>query len=180
MATATQSFPQGTHLGIDSPAKPAIHRVRQILNQVPLSIRRRGNPRLCDLPHNQQANKPQQRLLGASLEFPIHDIEPLQTLNAYRRDLGLKPTKNLISSAIYDYNPTAIANIYDRLSRDHFSASSSVGSLSQPQLDDGPLKFARPVARSSFSDRSSIDSLASTQREGPNDVGSDTQSSATH
>ncbi|KAI1121615.1 hypothetical protein F5Y10DRAFT_288249 [Nemania abortiva] len=47
------------------------------------------------------------------MDIPIHSLAPLRELNAYRQCLGLGPSKNLISSAIYDYDPSVVADYYE-------------------------------------------------------------------
>ncbi|KAI0505259.1 hypothetical protein F5B22DRAFT_651885 [Xylaria bambusicola] len=49
-----------------------------------------------------------------TLQVPITDLNNLSKLNAYRRRLGLGPSKNLMSSAIYDHHPSAVDNYYEQ------------------------------------------------------------------
>ncbi|KAK5624389.1 hypothetical protein RRF57_000105 [Xylaria bambusicola] len=50
----------------------------------------------------------------ATLEIPITDLHHLSKLNSYRHSLGLGPSKNLISSAIYDHDPSAVDSFYQQ------------------------------------------------------------------
>lgn len=74
-----------------------------------------------------------------TIEVPVHDLKPLQVLNAYRRDLGLGPSRNLISSSLFDYDPNAIAEYYERVALSDASRSSSARSSTQRQIETNPF-----------------------------------------
>ncbi|KAI1166906.1 hypothetical protein F5B18DRAFT_676867 [Nemania serpens] len=102
---------------------------------------------------SQQAKKCHQQVReGVTLEVPIHDLKPLQTLNTYRRDLGLGPSRNLISSAIYNYDPTAIAEYYEKLALGDSSSSSSARSSTQREIETNPFGLPGLPIRSLGSD----------------------------
>ncbi|KAI0113943.1 hypothetical protein GGR51DRAFT_504951 [Nemania sp. FL0031] len=132
-------MPQGNHLRMDSLVKPAKPRIVQILKQVPISQeRRKSEAQTRQAQHDQQAKTGQRHMPeGMMVDVPIHSLAPLRELNAYRQCLGLGPSKNLISSAIYNYDPDVVADYYD----------------SHPfpwdRLDTGPLVVTRSPLQTS-------------------------------
>lgn len=48
------------------------------------------------------------------MQVPITDLNPLSNLNKYRRTLGLGPSKNLMSSAVYNEDPSVIYAYYNK------------------------------------------------------------------
>lgn len=74
-----------------------------------------------------------------TIEVPVHDLKPLQMLNAYRRGLGLGPSRNLISSSLFNYDPTAVAECYERLALGDSSRSSSARSSTHQQIEANPF-----------------------------------------
>ncbi|KAI0553591.1 hypothetical protein F4679DRAFT_580318 [Xylaria curta] len=102
-------------------------RTWQILKQWPRGCGK--NQRMCEKTKRYCQQIPQGGALDSptseprnqfAFEVPIRDLEPLQALNAFRRDLGLGRSSNLISSAIYDYDPTTIAECYEKSITDGF------------------------------------------------------------
>ncbi|KAI0199143.1 hypothetical protein F4808DRAFT_462130 [Astrocystis sublimbata] len=104
---------------------------RVILNQLPQGRHDKGTQ--VTTTDNQQQ---------MPLEYPIRDLEPLQVLNAYRRQLGLGPSKNLISSAICNYGPAEIAECYERTMAGDFSAFPPFYAPTSSQQSYGSSSFA--------------------------------------
>ncbi|KAI1203027.1 hypothetical protein F5X97DRAFT_318622 [Nemania serpens] len=118
------------------PTKP---RILHILNQVPLSRAERSRNERMRQRGQQAKDRHQQVREGVTIEVPVHDLKPLQVLNAYRRDLGLGPSRNLISSSLFDYDPNAIAEYYERVALSDASRSSSARSSTQRQIETNPF-----------------------------------------
>ncbi|TRX88099.1 hypothetical protein FHL15_010997 [Xylaria flabelliformis] len=101
--------------------------------------------------------------IPVAFEVPIRDLEPLQTLNAFRRDLGLGRSSNLISSAIYDYDPTTVAECYEKSITGGFPRCPQYFPSAQHQTEVGFLEcFGAPIDGST-SDYETITSSLSYQ-----------------
>lgn len=94
------------------------------------------------------------------VEVPISTIKPLCELNAFRQSLGLGPSKNLISSAIYNYPPNVIAEYYKKEFPFPGDASASTSSSTWYQPQFGPVVFPRPPVQGSTMSASSQSSTS--------------------
>ncbi|KAJ8128496.1 hypothetical protein O1611_g5139 [Lasiodiplodia mahajangana] len=136
---------QGSNLRMGNLAKPTKPRIVQILKQVPISQetseRRKSQAQNRQAQHDQQAKDGHRHVPeGMMVDVPIHSLAPLRELNAYRQCLGLGPSKNLISSAIYNYNPDVVADYYDS------------HPFAWEQLDIGPVVITRSPLYNATSD----------------------------
>ncbi|KAI1750953.1 hypothetical protein F4782DRAFT_507377 [Xylaria castorea] len=140
MDNSRQSFSQENFQAMDKFVEPPKPRTRQILKQYP---RGRGkNGRIHQEPRRQQTKRCYRQMpQGVAIEVPIRDLEPLRTLNAFRRDLGLGPSRNLISSAIYNYDPTMIAELYEKTMTGGSSSFPQFCLSAQHQTHIGSLDF---------------------------------------
>ncbi|KAI0443616.1 hypothetical protein F4803DRAFT_549886 [Xylaria telfairii] len=157
--------------------KPRKPRARQILKQFPQGRgeKRRNPEESCQ---HQPAKRCHQQMppQGVTLEVPIRDLEPLQILNAYRRSLGIGPSPNLISSAIYSYDPTTIAECYEKTMRRDFSNFPQIGPSIRDQTDR-PLGFSGAPIDSPTSDYGTSNTSLSYQHESSDEYSSDTRPS---
>ncbi|KAI0468586.1 hypothetical protein F4859DRAFT_489637 [Xylaria cf. heliscus] len=162
---------------MDIPVEPPKPRVREILKQFPRV--RHANERTHEEPRSQQKKGDHQNVPeGVMLEVDIHDLEPLQILNAYRRKLGLGPSLNLISSSIYDCDPTTIAECYERTITGGFSGFPHLFSPTQHQVPNGsPQSSEAPVDSSTISECDMSSSSSSYQHETSDEYSSDTRPS---
>ncbi|KAI8953752.1 hypothetical protein F4801DRAFT_596989 [Xylaria longipes] len=181
MADMRQNSVQEKFQVMDKLVEPPRPRARQILKQYP---RVRGeNELIYEKPRRQQAKSfpqqmPQDSAIPVALEVPIRDLEPLRILNAFRRDLGLGPSPNLISSAIYDCDPTTIADCYQKTIAGDFPSFPQIYPAAQQGQTHGrsSQSFGAPIDISA-SDYDTSNSSSSYQHESSDEYSNDTRPS---
>ncbi|RYC57967.1 hypothetical protein CHU98_g8240 [Xylaria longipes] len=151
-------------------------------NSVQGSPVRGENELIYEKPRRQQAKSFPQQMpqdsIPVALEVPIRDLEPLRILNAFRRDLGLGPSPNLISSAIYDCDPTTIADCYQKTIAGDFPSFPQIYPAAQQGQTHGrsSQSFGAPIDISA-SDYDTSNSSSSYQHESSDEYSNDTRPS---
>ncbi|KAJ2989214.1 hypothetical protein NUW58_g3585 [Xylaria curta] len=113
-------------------------------------------------------------------EVAIQDLEPLQTLNTYRRGLGLGPSRNLISSVISTYDPNTIAKLYEEITMGDPSKFSLAYSPAQYPMHGTHPAFDRPPTQSPTRGHDKFHLSPSSQYQSSRDRSSETRSSSSH